>query len=187
MIALLLSGAVLAAGTQCPASVDAEQWTELTRREDFVVVLRVSGECHSDLEVQVIDRGDEVEVEMIEAAGQGFDEQLRSLRKENPDELESTLCSSLQLTHRRLSAEEEPALRALIDDLDELRISPVPAAEIYLHGVHYELRISSIGNTSAFQFSGHGREGAAEATLTPLESWTRRLLDLIGAACERRQ
>lgn len=186
MFALLLSSAVLASGAQCPVSIDAERWTELTRREDLVVVLRVSGECHHDLEVLVIDRGGEVEVEVIEASGRGFDEQLAALRKRNPDELPSTLCSSLRLTPSRVTSEEQPALIGLVKELYALSVSPVLPPEIYLDGIHYDLRIASIGNISSFQFSGRRSEGTPAAALAPLETWSRKLLGLVGSSCDSR-
>lgn len=144
---------------------------------ELVVTLRVFDDCRKERQVTISeDRSGKLEAVIVT-----LEASLRhALNECTPEEPCEECCGRIR-SHRFSMEDADGKLRGLISELRVLAISPVIEPVIYLHGVRYELWITSVGNESYFRFSGPDPQ-SAEAS-EPLEAWARKLLTATGLTC----
>jgi len=74
-------------------------------------------------------------------------------------------------------------LRSHVEDLAALRLSPVPDPIFWLHGLRYDLWLTSPHAAIEFHFWAPASQMPGESGLTELDTWIRRLLGLLRLNC----
>lgn len=162
-----------------------EELPRLRAEVDSWVVLRVLGDCQSERQVTLIKHpSGRVEAHTVRPVKISVTEQLHSLEKEFPKAQTEELCELVELETTVVEEGEQPALGSLLGELEDLKVSPVFEPVLYVHGVRYKLWVGSSIHLAYFQFQGPPfRADERKGNLHPLEVWSQRLLQMVGASC----
>lgn len=152
-----------------------EEDPDFSSSHSLVVSLRVFDDRRKERQVTISERGSRG----MQVVALTFDRSLsESLKACTAVAGSCDSCCDGIAVRRSVDDGDNPTVRALLDELRALSISPVTQPVIYLHGVLYEIWITSVGNQSYFSFAGPDPQRAEP--FEPLESWARRVLEAVG-------
>lgn len=107
--------------------------------------------------------------------------QLEQVLKERSNLADAELCQ--QLVQRSTEAESDtmPVLETLARELFDLKICPVPPADLILHGIQYKIRIESGLSSASYEFYSSADRDPDWAY--PLDLWSQRLQNALRMRC----
>jgi hypothetical protein len=188
MSGLLLATKVLAFGpVECRDQLffNENELSALRSQQDSWVVVRALGDCETVRQVTLMESATgEIQAEVLRPVGGSISEQLKRLEGRFPETQPEELCHSVKIKKMIAGPEKNRDLAALMSDLKHQRVAPVFDPVIYVHGVGYKIWIGSSINLSFFDFEGPPfRHQDRLGDLHPLDTWSQKLLSLVGANC----
>lgn len=107
---------------------------------------------------------------------------VRKLRRGKPNLPSQELCRAIEYRTEESRCKSSVA-RNLARDLKAMRISPVLAPLLVIHGIQYEVRIEAGVSESTFSFQAPGSPGPEGESVHALERWSHNFRDVLGLVC----
>lgn len=140
---------------------------------ETVVTLRRLSDTLPEVQVTLATNGTgRVEIHKALANGRPLAEQLLELRRHGATE--HVACDRVSLT-RTHDFKEDPILSNLIEDLRNIRISPIPSSDIILHADTFHVWIMSGIDTTSFELTAASDEKTT-GVVHPVVKWCRAVL-----------
>ena len=153
----------------------------VTQQNELVVVLRiVDDECEATMHLTLTQKrqGDFPDLRVL-------------LAYSNPDPEFSTadrvVDTSCPMIREKIVGDQAGLSEKLAQHLMKLRkasMPVVPEPVLWLHGIHYDIRIYSVHAASKYQFVAPGWPRLQDTELNQLDVWAQELLGMLGLSCE---
>lgn len=155
------------------------------RFASMVTVRAMRSECGGEVQATLAKQyepGSDIVVTVIKATGKSVYEQLEVLQSKHPDHSYDHLCGDVDVERESLRFGEAHAVAALLGELSNLEISPMPPEDLVLDGSRYLIQVWSGFGRSDFMFDGTGTVENSP-TISPLEAWLLRVFTDLGLSC----
>jgi hypothetical protein len=145
----------------------------------LVVTAKVSSDDFAERQVTLVEKGaGALQGRFIRVVGRSIQDQLFKLHEAEPRNAVSDLCSKISVQVSEVSSEKRNELYQLVEELGRQRFALTPESLVVIHGVEYEVWISSGQWEAHFEFV----DASSEDERAPLAQWVDRLFSLVSNA-----
>lgn len=143
----------------------------------LVVTARTLSDDFAERQVTLIEKGtDLIDARFSQVVGASIMEQLFELHEAEPEASADELCSKIKVRTAEVPKEKAEELQKLVSDLGEHQFALTPNSFFIIHGVGYEVWISSGQWEAHFDFV----DSSVDSRQTAIARWVERLLALAG-------
>lgn len=143
----------------------------------LVVTARAVSDDFAERQVTLIEKGsDSVEARFTQVVGLSIEEQLYELHEAEPEASADELCSKIKVTTAEVPKEKAEELQQLVSELGEHQFALTPNSFFMIHGVGYEVWISSGQWEAHFDFV----DSSVDSRRTAIARWVGQLSALFG-------